>query len=101
MGRYLDPHVVIFFFIVAIINLQIKKVLSDMIGFVVCLQVGTVFTQQYYSILITSPEDSHKFYHDESILGRPGLDGGMTSITTTRVSSLQHGSSTVGSYRYP
>ncbi|XP_047054930.1 nuclear transport factor 2-like [Lolium rigidum] len=55
MGRYLDPHV-----------------------------VGTVFTQQYYSILITSPEDSHKFYHDESILGRPGLDGGMTSITTTR-----------------
>jgi 8-oxo-dGTP pyrophosphatase MutT (NUDIX family) len=25
----------------------------------------------------------------------------MTSITTTRVSSLQHGSSTVGSYRYP
>ncbi|KAM0897538.1 hypothetical protein ACQ4PT_022505 [Festuca glaucescens] len=46
--------------------------------------VGIAFAEQYYTILNTSPENSHKFYHDESILGRPGFDGEITSITTTR-----------------
>ncbi|KAM0827116.1 hypothetical protein ACQ4PT_068408 [Festuca glaucescens] len=46
--------------------------------------VGIAFAEQYYRILNTSPEDSHKFYYDESILGRPGFDGEMTSITTIR-----------------
>lgn len=45
--------------------------------------VGNAFAEQYYKILKASPEYSHKFYHDESILGRPGFDGEMTSITTT------------------
>nr|XP_051198975.1 uncharacterized protein LOC127312496 isoform X2 [Lolium perenne] len=46
--------------------------------------VGIAFAEQYCRILNTSPEDSHKFYHDESIVGRPGFDGQMTSITTRR-----------------
>ncbi|KAM3213357.1 hypothetical protein ACQJBY_066001 [Aegilops geniculata] len=48
-----------------------------------CLQIGNAFAQHYYKILNESPEDVHKFYHDESILGRkPHSDGTLTSITT-------------------
>ncbi|KAF7097496.1 hypothetical protein CFC21_099308 [Triticum aestivum] len=50
-----------------------------------CLQIGNVFAQHYYKILNESPEDVHKFYHDQSILGRkPNSDGTLTSITTLR-----------------
>ncbi|CAM0909689.1 unnamed protein product [Alopecurus aequalis] len=46
--------------------------------------VGIAFAHKYYSILNESPESAHKFYHDESIIGRPDCDGTMRSITTTR-----------------
>ncbi|XP_048555410.1 nuclear transport factor 2-like [Triticum urartu] len=45
--------------------------------------IGNAFAQQYYRVLSSSPEHVHKFYHDESILGRPDSDGPLTSITTT------------------
>ena len=58
-----------------------------------CLQIGNAFAQQYYRVLDVSPEQVHKFYHDESILGRPDSDGALTSITTTHVISLKYSSS--------
>ncbi|KQK15362.1 putative G3BP-like protein [Brachypodium distachyon] len=45
--------------------------------------VGVAFAHQYYRILNESPELVHKFYHDESFLGRPHSDGTFTSVTTT------------------
>ncbi|KAI3782856.1 hypothetical protein L2E82_12914 [Cichorium intybus] len=44
--------------------------------------VGNAFVKQYYHILHQSPGLVHKFYHDNSKLGRPEEDGTM-SITTT------------------
>ncbi|KAI5007821.1 hypothetical protein ZWY2020_008869 [Hordeum vulgare] len=44
--------------------------------------IGNAFAQQYYRVLNGSPEHVHKFYHDESILGRPDSDGALASITT-------------------
>ncbi|KAG9143527.1 hypothetical protein Leryth_015959 [Lithospermum erythrorhizon] len=44
--------------------------------------VANTFVQQYYRILYHSPELVHKFYHDNSKMGRPEEDGTM-SITTT------------------
>jgi len=46
--------------------------------------VANAFAQQYYRILTATPEEAHKFYHGDSILGRPGSDGTMKSITTIR-----------------
>uniref|UniRef100_A0ACD5ULK7 Uncharacterized protein n=1 Tax=Avena sativa TaxID=4498 RepID=A0ACD5ULK7_AVESA len=45
--------------------------------------IGNAFAQQYYKILNSSPEHVHKFYHDESTLGRADSDGALTSVTTT------------------
>nr|XP_051215010.1 nuclear transport factor 2-like isoform X5 [Lolium perenne] len=45
--------------------------------------IGIAFAQQYYKILNSQPEDVHKFYHDESTLGRPDSDGTLTTVTTT------------------
>ncbi|KAM0897536.1 hypothetical protein ACQ4PT_022508 [Festuca glaucescens] len=47
--------------------------------------VGNLFAQKYYSVVIESPETAHKFYHDESILGRPDCDGALRSISTTPI----------------
>ncbi|EYU40629.1 hypothetical protein ABFS82_14G055200 [Erythranthe guttata] len=44
--------------------------------------VGNAFVQQYYHILHHSPGLVHRFYQDNSKLGRPEIDGSM-SITTT------------------
>ncbi|MBA0553418.1 hypothetical protein Golob_012603, partial [Gossypium lobatum] len=44
--------------------------------------VGNAFVHQYYLILHQSPALVHRFYHDNSKLGRPEENGGM-SITTT------------------
>ncbi|KAM0825062.1 hypothetical protein ACQ4PT_069803 [Festuca glaucescens] len=45
--------------------------------------IGNAFAQQYYRILNLSPEHVHKFYHDESTLGRADSDGILTTVTTT------------------
>ncbi|KAL4571889.1 hypothetical protein LXL04_018656 [Taraxacum kok-saghyz] len=44
--------------------------------------VGNAFVQQYYHILHQSPGLVHKFYHEDSKLGRPEEDGTL-SLTTT------------------
>ncbi|ONK56595.1 uncharacterized protein A4U43_C10F10490 [Asparagus officinalis] len=44
--------------------------------------VGNAFVQQYYNILYNSPEHVHRFYQDNSKLGRPEGQGDMSSITT-------------------
>ncbi|KAM0922361.1 hypothetical protein ACQ4PT_006283 [Festuca glaucescens] len=45
--------------------------------------IGNAFAQQYYKILNSSPEHVHKFYHDESTLGRADSDGTLTTVTTS------------------
>lgn len=47
--------------------------------------VGNVFVEQYYLILYQSPELVYRFYHDSSVVSRPGPDGAMTSATTSEV----------------
>ncbi|KAG5227030.1 G3BP protein [Salix suchowensis] len=44
--------------------------------------VGNAFVEQYYYILLTSPELVHRFYQDSSVLSRPDANGVMTSVTT-------------------
>lgn len=45
--------------------------------------VGNVFVEQYYLVLYQSPELVYRFYHDSSVLSRPGSDGVMTTVTTS------------------
>lgn len=44
--------------------------------------VGNAFVQQYYQILLESPELVFRFYQDSSKLGRPEDDGTMGSVST-------------------
>ncbi|GAA0152002.1 RNA metabolism protein [Lithospermum erythrorhizon] len=44
--------------------------------------VANAFVQQYYRILYHSPEHVHKFYQENSKLGRPQEDGSMSTTTT-------------------
>lgn len=44
--------------------------------------VGNAFVEQYYYILLTSPESVHRFYQDSSVLSRPDANGVVTSVTT-------------------
>ncbi|XP_010066841.2 nuclear transport factor 2 [Eucalyptus grandis] len=44
--------------------------------------VGNAFIEQYYPVLHSNPTVAHRFYHEESQLGRPGPDGQMISVTT-------------------
>ncbi|RVX02604.1 hypothetical protein CK203_016507 [Vitis vinifera] len=50
--------------------------------------VGNVFVEQYYLVLYQSPELVYRFYHDSSVLSRPGPDGVMTTVTTSEFSCL-------------
>lgn len=50
--------------------------------------VADSFVKHYYQTLHTSPEQVHKYYKDDSILGRPGSEGTMSSVTTIKVNSL-------------
>ncbi|KAK4791276.1 hypothetical protein SAY86_031689 [Trapa natans] len=45
-------------------------------------EVGIAFTKQYYDLLHSSPEYSHKFYKEGSEISRPSSNGEMTSVTT-------------------
>lgn len=55
---------------------------------VLSLQVGNAFVQQYYQILHQLPDLVYRFYQDASRLGRPPADryGDMVSVTTMEVS---------------
>ncbi|KAH7571302.1 hypothetical protein JRO89_XS04G0017400 [Xanthoceras sorbifolium] len=44
--------------------------------------VANSFVEQYYKVLHDFPDLVHRFYQDSSILGRPGPNGLMTSIST-------------------
>ncbi|KAI9157526.1 hypothetical protein LWI28_023947 [Acer negundo] len=44
--------------------------------------VANSFVDQYYKVLHDFPDLVHRFYQDSSILGRPGPNGIMTSIST-------------------
>ncbi|XP_073261216.1 uncharacterized protein [Populus alba] len=44
--------------------------------------VGIAFAEQYYNTLSKSPELLHNFYNDSSLIGRPGLDGSVSSAST-------------------
>lgn len=47
--------------------------------------LGKLFVEQYYNHLFDSPSDVHKFYLEDSVLGRPGLDGEMVSVQSLKV----------------
>lgn len=44
--------------------------------------VGNAFVTQYYNVLHTSPEMIHKFFQECSLLGRPGPNGQIITVTT-------------------
>lgn len=45
-------------------------------------QVGNLFVDQYYDLLLSQPDLAYKFYEESSVLGRPGPDGHMVKATT-------------------
>lgn len=49
--------------------------------------IAEAFVAQYYKILRESPQQVHRYYKDNSILGRPVSEGIMSSVTTMKVSS--------------
>ena len=48
--------------------------------------VGNAFVQKYYTHLYEKPAEVYRFYLEESVLGRPGLDGEMVSVKSLKVS---------------
>ncbi|KAK3038484.1 hypothetical protein RJ639_029782 [Escallonia herrerae] len=44
--------------------------------------VAWSFVEQYYNMLHDSPENAHTFYRELSVVGRPGSDDAMVSVTT-------------------
>lgn len=48
--------------------------------------VGNAFVQKYYIHLYESPSELHRFYLEDSVLGRPGSDGEMVSVRSLKVS---------------
>lgn len=47
--------------------------------------VGNAFVQKYYTHLYEKPAEVYRFYLEESVLGRPGLDGGdMVSVKSLK-----------------
>ncbi|CAA7049881.1 unnamed protein product [Microthlaspi erraticum] len=51
--------------------------------------IGNAFIIQYYNRLYESPSDVHKFYLEDSVLGRPGLDGEMVSVESLKAINEQ------------
>lgn len=47
--------------------------------------VGNAFVQKYYNHLYESPSQVHRFYLEDSVLGRPGSDGEMVSVNSLKV----------------
>ena len=48
-------------------------------------QVGNAFVTQYYNVLNMSLQMVHKFYQKDTLLGRPGPNGRMITVTTVEV----------------
>uniref|UniRef100_M4E8L6 NTF2 domain-containing protein n=1 Tax=Brassica campestris TaxID=3711 RepID=M4E8L6_BRACM len=46
--------------------------------------VGNAFVQKYYTHLYEKPAEVYRFYLEESVLGRPGLDGEMVSVKSLK-----------------
>ncbi|CAH2037872.1 unnamed protein product [Thlaspi arvense] len=46
--------------------------------------VGNAFVQKYYVHLYDSPAEMHRFYLEDSVLGRPGSDGEMVSVKSLK-----------------
>ncbi|XP_010523494.1 PREDICTED: ras GTPase-activating protein-binding protein 2-like [Tarenaya hassleriana] len=46
--------------------------------------VGNAFVQKYYNHLYESPAQVHRFYLEDSVLGRPGPDGEMVSVKSLK-----------------
>uniref|UniRef100_A0A1J3IEJ1 Putative G3BP-like protein n=1 Tax=Noccaea caerulescens TaxID=107243 RepID=A0A1J3IEJ1_NOCCA len=46
--------------------------------------VGNAFVQKYYIHLYESPAEVHRFYLEDSVLGRPGSDGEMVSVRSLK-----------------
>ncbi|KAF8117598.1 hypothetical protein N665_0009s0117 [Sinapis alba] len=46
--------------------------------------VGNAFVQKYYNHLYEKPAEVYRFYLEESVLGRPGLDGDMVSVKSLK-----------------
>lgn len=53
------------------------------------MAVANAFVTRYYAILHHCPENVHKFYQEESVLGWPGPDDAISLTTTLQVSDLE------------
>ncbi|XP_033129046.1 nuclear transport factor 2 isoform X4 [Brassica rapa] len=51
--------------------------------------VGNAFVQKYYNHLYESPSQVHRFYLEDSVLGRPGSDGEMVSVNSLKAINEQ------------
>ncbi|KAJ4868324.1 Nuclear transport factor 2 (NTF2) family protein with RNA binding (RRM-RBD-RNP motifs) domain [Raphanus sativus] len=51
--------------------------------------VGNAFVQKYYNHLYESPAQVHRFYLEDSVLGRPGSDGEMVSVSSLKAINEQ------------
>ncbi|KAF8068515.1 hypothetical protein N665_1146s0009 [Sinapis alba] len=51
--------------------------------------VGNAFVQKYYNHLYESPAQVHRFYLEDSVLGRPGSDGEMVSVNSLKAINEQ------------
>ncbi|KAL1220054.1 Nuclear transport factor 2 [Cardamine amara subsp. amara] len=51
--------------------------------------VGNAFVQKYYNHLYESPAEVHRFYLQDSVLGRPGSDGEMVSVKSLKAINEQ------------
>ncbi|CAN6878620.1 unnamed protein product [Brassica oleracea var. botrytis] len=51
--------------------------------------VGNAFVKKYYNHLYESPSQVHRFYLEDSVLGRPGSDGEMVSVNSLKAINEQ------------
>ncbi|CAN8305294.1 unnamed protein product [Cochlearia groenlandica] len=51
--------------------------------------IGNAFVQKYYNHLYESPAEVHRFYLEDSVLGRPGSDGEMVSVKSLKAINEQ------------
>ncbi|CAN8312164.1 unnamed protein product [Cochlearia groenlandica] len=51
--------------------------------------VGNAFVQRYYNHLYESPAEVHRFYLEDSVIGRPGSDGEMVSVKSLKAINEQ------------
>ncbi|KAJ0256939.1 hypothetical protein HA466_0078940 [Hirschfeldia incana] len=51
--------------------------------------VGNAFVQKYYNHLYESPSQVHRFYLEDSVVGRPGSDGEMVSVNSLKAINEQ------------